>query len=39
MKLGFWDYVTFLSFFVVGVGFVASLVLLAGLARPDCPCT
>ncbi len=31
MKLGFWDYVTFLCFFGVGVGFVALLVLLLGL--------
>ncbi len=31
MKLGFWDYVTFLSFFVIGIGFVASLVFILGL--------
>jgi hypothetical protein len=31
MHLGIWDYLTFLAFFVLGVGFVAALVVILGL--------
>lgn len=31
MHLGFWDYVTFLCFFTIGVSFVVVLVLILGL--------
>ncbi len=31
MKLGLWDYLTFLSFFVIGIGFVGGLVFILGL--------